>query len=153
MSYRNLYSHKMWQSLLTKSLITDVNECTGVTCQNGGSCVDGDNSFTCVCQPGYEVLFFYNKNFAITICFYYCNFSQFSLTSVTPADCFFFSKQFWGDILQTLEFNWLQWAKNSIFLKHRIVGNLISMRIVILKILLKILYSIHAFKRIGVPKN
>ena len=31
-----------------------VSKCLGATCQNGGFCVSGDVSFTCVCQPGFE---------------------------------------------------------------------------------------------------
>ena len=31
-----------------------ISRCLGVTCQNGGFCVSGDVSFTCVCQPGFE---------------------------------------------------------------------------------------------------
>ena len=33
---------------------TDVDECRGSPCQNGGACVDGVGRFTCVCPPGFE---------------------------------------------------------------------------------------------------
>jgi hypothetical protein len=29
------------------------NDCVGVVCQNGGTCVDGVRSYTCSCQPGF----------------------------------------------------------------------------------------------------
>ena len=32
----------------------DIDECKGVTCQNNGTCKDGDNSYTCECATGYE---------------------------------------------------------------------------------------------------
>ena len=34
-------------------LLADINECASSPCQNGGSCVDGINSYTCNCLPGY----------------------------------------------------------------------------------------------------
>ena len=32
---------------------SDYDDCVGVTCQNGGTCVDGVNSYTCNCVAGY----------------------------------------------------------------------------------------------------
>ncbi|WP_437721102.1 FG-GAP-like repeat-containing protein [Sorangium sp. So ce861] len=32
---------------------TDIDECAGNPCQNGGTCVDGIDSRTCVCLPGF----------------------------------------------------------------------------------------------------
>lgn len=31
----------------------DLNDCSSSPCENGGTCVDGNNSFKCVCPPGY----------------------------------------------------------------------------------------------------
>ena len=31
----------------------DMDECTSSPCQNGGTCHDGINSYTCDCVPGY----------------------------------------------------------------------------------------------------
>ena len=31
----------------------DIDECLGVTCQNGGSCLNLVNSYQCVCVDGY----------------------------------------------------------------------------------------------------
>lgn len=31
----------------------DVDDCESVMCQNDGSCVDGVNSFTCICTAGF----------------------------------------------------------------------------------------------------
>ncbi|CAL8328628.1 unnamed protein product [Merluccius merluccius] len=36
---------------------TEVNECAGNPCRNGGSCTDQENTYTCACPPG-----FYGKN-------------------------------------------------------------------------------------------
>jgi len=35
--------------------VLDINECTinGSPCQNGGSCIDGGNLYTCTCAKGY----------------------------------------------------------------------------------------------------
>ena len=34
-------------------LLSDIDDCISVTCNNGGTCQDGINSFTCVCSYGY----------------------------------------------------------------------------------------------------
>ena len=34
-------------------ITTDINECVNHTCQNGGSCVDGVNNYSCSCLPGF----------------------------------------------------------------------------------------------------
>lgn len=31
----------------------DIDECQSAPCENGGTCVDGANSFTCNCPNGY----------------------------------------------------------------------------------------------------
>ena len=45
----------MCQSMLYEHLllISDINECSSSPCQNGGSCVDGVNKYTCKCAAGY----------------------------------------------------------------------------------------------------
>ena len=32
---------------------SDIDDCVNHTCANGGSCVDGTNSYSCVCTTGY----------------------------------------------------------------------------------------------------
>ena len=32
---------------------SDIDECASIPCQNGGTCIDGINSYTCVCVPGH----------------------------------------------------------------------------------------------------
>ena len=32
----------------------DINECSSGPCQNGGTCTDGVNAYTCRCTPGWE---------------------------------------------------------------------------------------------------
>ena len=33
--------------------LSDVDECSSGPCQNGGTCADGVNSYTCSCVAGY----------------------------------------------------------------------------------------------------
>nr|XP_054763104.1 exoglucanase A-like [Lytechinus pictus] len=35
------------------SATTDINECSSDPCRNGGTCIDGINSYTCSCRTGY----------------------------------------------------------------------------------------------------
>ena len=34
--------------------IVDIDECESDACENGGTCEDKINAFTCVCAPGYN---------------------------------------------------------------------------------------------------
>ena len=40
--------------LHTFSLFSDIDECSPDPCQNGATCEDGVNTFTCGCPPGYS---------------------------------------------------------------------------------------------------
>ena len=35
-------------------LFSDIDDCALNPCQNGGSCTDGVNQFTCQCEPGFS---------------------------------------------------------------------------------------------------
>jgi len=35
------------------SSVLDINECSSNPCQNGATCIEGINAFTCTCSPGY----------------------------------------------------------------------------------------------------
>lgn len=35
-------------------LFSEIDNCENITCMNGGSCLDGIESFTCVCADGWE---------------------------------------------------------------------------------------------------
>lgn len=35
-------------------LSSDINECSSTPCQNGGTCNDAVNSYTCTCVAGYD---------------------------------------------------------------------------------------------------
>ena len=37
----------------TEILFADIDECASSPCQNGGTCVDDSNSYTCNCVVGY----------------------------------------------------------------------------------------------------
>lgn len=32
----------------------DINDCESNPCRNGGTCIDGINSYTCICSGGWE---------------------------------------------------------------------------------------------------
>ena len=34
-------------------LLTDIDDCHNHTCQNGASCVDGVNDYSCACMAGF----------------------------------------------------------------------------------------------------
>ena len=40
--------------MLTTLVCSDVDDCAGAPCANGGSCLDGVNSYSCSCVAGYE---------------------------------------------------------------------------------------------------
>ena len=33
--------------------VLDINECDSSPCENGGTCTDGINGYTCTCADGY----------------------------------------------------------------------------------------------------
>lgn len=35
-------------------VVTDINDCLPNPCQNGGTCVDGINTFSCICLQGFS---------------------------------------------------------------------------------------------------
>lgn len=39
--------------IISNLLSVEINECSSRPCQNGGTCVDGANSFTCDCASGW----------------------------------------------------------------------------------------------------
>ena len=54
MSKRTLFSHPFYPIYcLWNSICTDIKDCSPDPCENGGTCSDGVNTFTCVCGPGY----------------------------------------------------------------------------------------------------
>ena len=48
---RDQKDQNIWYNVWIFSL--DINECDSSPCQNGGTCNDGINSYTCTCVPGY----------------------------------------------------------------------------------------------------
>ena len=38
---------------INSNFSADIDECSSSPCQNGGTCIDGINSYTCVCVPGH----------------------------------------------------------------------------------------------------
>lgn len=33
---------------------TDINDCKDEPCKNGGTCLDGDKNYTCMCEAGWN---------------------------------------------------------------------------------------------------
>jgi len=56
LSYTSIPLHCRHQCLYCLSIpfITDINDCAPNPCMNGAACVDGINSFSCTCLPGYQ---------------------------------------------------------------------------------------------------
>ena len=48
-----LFSFVSIISIFFNWYFVDINECASNPCQNGGSCQDGTNRYTCRCLPGY----------------------------------------------------------------------------------------------------
>ena len=42
---------------LVNILLTDIDDCVNHTCANGGSCMDGLNTYTCNCPPGFTGMY------------------------------------------------------------------------------------------------
>ena len=38
---------------LSSIIFLDIDDCESGPCQNVGTCIDGVNSYTCTCNPGY----------------------------------------------------------------------------------------------------
>ena len=38
---------------LVTYFVSDVDECSSNPCENGGTCIDGFNEYSCQCVPGY----------------------------------------------------------------------------------------------------
>ena len=36
-------------TIRSKYIITDIDDCASSPCQNGGTCIDKENAFTCTC--------------------------------------------------------------------------------------------------------
>ena len=55
-----MFEHYIPESIISNSdiemifsYISDINECSSNPCENGGSCTDNVNHYTCSCADGY----------------------------------------------------------------------------------------------------
>ena len=48
-----MYYVKCYKLTIPVSCSSDINECSSSPCENGGSCTDHVNGFTCQCQQGF----------------------------------------------------------------------------------------------------
>ena len=49
--------------ILVYLFVLDIDDCDGITCQNGGTCIDAVNAYSCNCAPGYDGDHCENGNF------------------------------------------------------------------------------------------
>lgn len=49
-----LYIYSVPNKYLNNFFVTDIDECASAPCQNGGTCIDLDNSFKCECPSAWE---------------------------------------------------------------------------------------------------
>ena len=47
----------LWQLTFIFSCCSDINDCSDVVCQHGGTCLDLENQFSCLCALGYTGLY------------------------------------------------------------------------------------------------
>ena len=52
-------------SLVFRCFSPDIDECASDPCFNGGQCTDGINTFTCMCEPGFEGFVCENSEFDV----------------------------------------------------------------------------------------
>ena len=48
-----LFSSLLSHLLCLELILQDIDDCTPDPCQNGGTCTDGVNDYTCACVLGY----------------------------------------------------------------------------------------------------
>ena len=48
---QNSQKSQIFTCFLNDFISVEINECNSSPCDNGGTCVDGFNSFTCLCDP------------------------------------------------------------------------------------------------------
>ena len=50
---RKEINQNITKMFINSNFSADIDECSSSPCQNGGTCIDGINSYTCVCVPGH----------------------------------------------------------------------------------------------------
>ena len=72
----------------------DIDDCAGVTCENGGTCVDGVNTYTCECATGFDGQHCENSMYLawhISLCisrqYQFINFSDFGKMNIFQWSC------------------------------------------------------------------
>ena len=60
---------KFFADVVNLFLFSEIDNCLNHTCENGASCLDGIESYTCVCADGWEGPFCQRSNYALVIVF------------------------------------------------------------------------------------
>lgn len=63
------YKVKFFADVVNLFLFSEIDNCLNNTCENGASCLDGIESYTCVCADGWEGPFCQRSNYALVIVF------------------------------------------------------------------------------------
>lgn len=50
---KNTWNYNFCTYIFTIIIVSDVYDCSGVICRNGGTCIDGVNTYSCKCMTGY----------------------------------------------------------------------------------------------------
>ena len=51
---KNISIHPLNFWRIEYTFFTDIDDCSKNSCEHGGTCIDGVNSYTCQCIPGYS---------------------------------------------------------------------------------------------------
>lgn len=62
---------KLFLGYTGKDCETNINDCPGNLCQNGATCIDGMNTYTCHCPPSYTGKIYKSNTDFLPIFIYY----------------------------------------------------------------------------------
>ena len=68
------YFTECYKTVYPVLLFVDIDECATSPCQNGGTCTDGVNSYTCACVAGYDGAECQNSTYIVLVLKALCSF-------------------------------------------------------------------------------